>query len=108
MYDHPDEWSSREPRQVDHLVGYNMSFRRCAIECFETNLRRYWQLFELDVCLTVRDNGYRVMFDFGNVVEHHPTNATYAGGRDGDLQVKIYNGAYNKAFVLAKHSKGLM
>lgn len=108
MYDHPDEWSLREPIQVDHLVGYNMSFRRCAIDCFETGLRRYWQLFELDVCLTVRDAGYRVMFDFGNVVEHHPTNATYAGGRDGDLQVKIYNGAYNKAFVLAKHTRGVM
>ncbi len=107
MYDHPPEWSTRSPVQVDHLVGYNMSFRRCTIDQFENRLRRYWQLFELDVCLTVRDRGYRVMFDFGNIVEHHPTNATYAGGRDGDLQVKIYNGAYNKAFVLAKHTRGL-
>ena len=35
------------------------------------------------------------MFDYGNVVDHFPTNTAFIGGRDGDLQVKIYNPAYN-------------
>jgi hypothetical protein len=89
---------------VDHLVGYNLSVRRAAFARFEEALRPYWQNFELDLCLQVRSRGYRVCFDFANVVEHHPTNTLYASGRGGDLQVKIHNAAFNYAFVLAKHS----
>ena len=72
----------RKPEAVDHLVGYNMSLRRAAFDRFEEALRPYWQMFELDACLQVRRRGFRVMFDFGNVVEHHPTNTAYVGGRD--------------------------
>jgi len=104
MYDQVEEWVSRFPIDVDHLVGYNLSLRRCAFERFESNLKAYWQMFELDVCLQVKAQGYRVIFDFANVVEHYPTNTAYAGGRDGDLQVKIFNAGFNHAFVLAKHS----
>jgi GT2 family glycosyltransferase len=106
MYDHAPEWRARPTREVDHLVGYNMSLRRAAFARFERGLKRYWQMFELDACLQVRARGYRVLFDFGNVVEHHPTNTAYAGGRDGDLAVKIYHAAYNQAFVLARHTSG--
>lgn len=104
MYDQPREWRARAPIEVDHLVGYNLSARRAALPRFEDRLRPYWQLFELDACLRVRARGYRVLFDFANVVEHWPTNPAFAGGRDGDLGLKIYNAAYNRAFVLAKHS----
>jgi hypothetical protein len=38
------------------------------------------------------------------VVTHFPTNSAYAGGRDGDLTVKVVNAAFNQAFILAKHS----
>jgi len=98
------EWRSRPPAAVDHLVGYNMSLRRLAFDHFEARLRPYWQNFELDACLQVKARGFRVMFDFGNVVDHHPSGVAYRGGRDGDLRLKIYNGAYNMALVLAKHS----
>lgn len=107
MYDQDTMWRSRTPDAVDHLVGYNLSFRRTALETFETELKPYWQMFELEACLRIRSRGYRVLFDYANVVEHHPTNTAYAGGRHGDLSVKIYNGAYNHAFVLAKYSRGL-
>src|SRR5262249_9674047 len=101
--DQPESWRPRPPRQVDHLVGYNFSLRRAAFDRFAP-LRRYWQLFELEACLQVRGRGYRVLFDFANVVEHHPTNTAYVSGRDGDLEVKVYNAAFNQAFVLARHS----
>ena len=104
MYDQVEEWLSRSPIDVDHLVGYNISLRRCAFERFESHLKPYWQMFELDVCLQVKAQGYRVVFDFANVVQHYPTNTAYAGGRDGDLQIKIFNACFNHAFVLAKHS----
>ncbi len=106
MHDLPPEWRDREPVPVDHLVGYNLSVRRQAFGRFESSLKAYWQGFELDTCLQVRGNGYLVWFDFANVVEHRPSNPTYAPGRSGDLRVKVYNAAYNRAFVLAKHSPG--
>jgi hypothetical protein len=61
-------------------------------------------LFELEACLQVKARGYQVLFDFANVVQHYPTNTTYAAGRGGDLVVKIENAAHNQAFVLARHS----
>ena len=45
-----------------------------------------------------------MLFDFENVVEHRPTNTAYMSGREGDLQVKVFNAAFNQALVLAKHS----
>ena len=104
MYDHPEEWTSRHPIRVDHLVGYNLSLRRCALNCFESSFKRYWQMFELDVCLQVKQRGYEVIFDFNNVVDHYPSNTVYTDGRDGDLESKVFNGSYNHALVLAKHS----
>ncbi len=58
----------------------------------------------MEVCLQVKARGYKVLFDFQNKVQHYPTGLAYSPGRDGDLQVKIYNGAYNYAFVLGKHT----
>jgi GT2 family glycosyltransferase len=108
MYDHPADWRQRPSAEVDHLVGYNLTVRREAFRSFEQRLKPYWQLFELDLCCQVRSRGYKVMFDFGNTVEHHhPGQSAYSGGRDGDLTLKIYNGAYNQAFVFSKHTRGL-
>ncbi|MBD1846523.1 glycosyltransferase family 2 protein [Cyanobacteria bacterium FACHB-63] len=104
MYDHIEAWTNLEPIECDHLVGYNMSLRRCAFDRFESALRPYWQKFELDACLQVKARGYRVLFDFANVVDHYPTNTVYTSGRGGNLQVKIVNGCYNECFILAKFS----
>lgn len=104
MHDQDPAWRDREPIEVDHLVGYNMSLRKVAIDRFESGLRRYWQMFEADACLQASAKGYKVLFDFANVVNHYPTNSTYDGKRDGDLSVKVYNGAYNHAYLMAKHS----
>lgn len=104
MHDHVDEWKTRPPRRVDHLVGYNMSLRRAAFDTFEASLRPYWQLFEMDACLQVAARGYEVWFDFSNVIEHHATSTAYKPDRDANLDIKIYNLAYNEAFVLSKFS----
>ena len=105
-YDHPAVWSSRPATDVDHVAGSNLSFRRRALTEFEEGLKPYWQLFELDACLQIRDSGLRTVFDFANAVDHFPTVSAYAGGRDGDLAIKVFNAAYNHAFILAKHSWG--
>jgi GT2 family glycosyltransferase len=104
MYDHPPSWRERPPREVDHLVGYNLSFRREALEHFEVSLKAYWSLFELDACLQVAQRGYKVLFDFGNVVEHYPTNVHYTHGREGDMTIKFVNPSFNMAHILARRS----
>lgn len=105
-HDHPAAWSSRPATDVDHLAGSNLSFRRSALTEFEAGLKPYWQLFELDACLQVHASDKRVVFDFGNAIDHYPSASAYAGGRDGDLTIKVFNSAYNHAFILAKHSRG--
>ncbi len=104
LYDHPPEWRLKSPLEVDHLAGFNMSIRRHAFDRFENALKPYWQGFEADACLQVKANGYKVLFDFANVVRHYPSNTVYASGRDGDLQQKVYNAAFNEALILGKHT----
>ena len=105
MHDHPAAWSHRLPIQVDHLPGANLSFRRRLLQAFEWHLKPYWQSFELDACLRIRATGHQIIFDFGNPVAHVPSNPTFVAGREGDLQVKVFNPAHNLALVLAKHSE---
>ena len=108
MHDQPDAWRSRPAFEADHLVGYNMSLRRCAFDRFEAGLKRYWQMFEAEACLQVRAQGFRVLFDPGIVVAHHltPRASVYEGGRGGDLELKVGNASYNTAFILSKHTRG--
>lgn len=106
LYDHIPAWRSRPPREVDHLVGYNLSLRRAAFGRFEDRLRRYWQMFELEACCQVKARGFKVLCDFANVVEHHPTNTAYIPGRSGDLTVKVDNAAFNQGFILGKYTPG--
>lgn len=104
LHDHPREWRRRQPRPVAHLVGNNMSLRRKAFHRFEGRLLPYWQFFEADACLQVKQRGYRVLLDFGNVVSHYPSNRVFDGTREGDLDRKVFHSAFNHAFILAKHS----
>jgi GT2 family glycosyltransferase len=104
MTDHPDEWRSRGRVMADHLAGSNMALRRSAFGRFEERLRPYWQSFELEVCRQVASRGYKIIFDYANIVNHLPLNTVYAGGRDSDLDIKIFNSAFNLGFVNAKHS----
>jgi GT2 family glycosyltransferase len=104
LYDHPREWRARQPHNVAHLAGGNMSLRRDAFHKFEDRLLPYWQLFEADACLQVKERGYRVYLDFGNVVSHYPTNCVYDGTREGDLDRKVFHSAFNHAFILARYS----
>ncbi len=109
MHDQPDVWQIRDPIEIDHLVGYNFSFRRVCLENFDTCLKEYWQLFELDACLTIKRAGYKIVFDFQNTVEHHPTNPVFHPGRAtwDLLKIKVHNGAFNRGYVLAKHKRGV-
>jgi glycosyltransferase involved in cell wall biosynthesis len=103
MFDHPPEWRKRAPIPVEHLAGGNMSLRRRAFAVFNEGLRPYWHAFEADACLQVARNGYDIRFDFSNPVRHFPTR-NIDNRRTGDLELKIFNPAYNQALILALHS----
>ena len=104
MFDHDPSWRSRPPQDVDHLIGSNLSLRRGSFDRYDDRLKPYWQMHETDVCLQVKSRGYRLLFDFNNVVRHYPSSEYATPGRAGNLELKIYNAAYNNAFVLSKHS----
>jgi len=95
---------------VDGLAGANMSLRRMALTRFDTRLKDYWQLFELEACQQVKTNGFRILFDFQNPVLHYPAsqNKVYDGTRDGDLTQKFFNAAYNHAYILSKYTRGAL
>jgi hypothetical protein len=105
-FDHVSWWSQCAPIPVDHVTGSNVSVRRTAFTEFESNLRPYWQSFEADLSLQVKSNNYRILFDFKNHVDHWPSGSVYVAGRQGDLDLKVINAAFNEAFVLSKHSTG--
>ena len=108
LHDQPVEWRLQPPHRVDHLVGYNLSLKRSAFDRFEDRLKPYWQLFELDACLTASSRGFEIWFDPDLVVEHRVGYSTgvYAPGREGDWSIRFENSSFNQALVLSKHTKG--
>jgi len=105
MFDQDPTWRQLPVLAVDHLIGANLSLRRGAFDEYDPRLKPYWQMNELDICLQVKSRGYRVLFDFNNIVKHHPSSEYAVPGRDGNLDLKVYNSAYNHALILAKHTR---
>ncbi len=103
LQNHVPEWMTRPPIFVSHLIGGNMSLRRCAFSRFEASLKPYWELFEMEACLQVARRGYRVLFDFGNPVCHYPVSRENIPERRMD-GYQAFNLAYNHAFILSRHS----
>lgn len=60
-----------------------MSLRRSAFDRFEDRLKPYWQLFELDACLTASSRGFEIWFDPGLLVEHRVGYTTGVCSRAG-------------------------
>ncbi len=104
MFDHPNDWRERRSIAVQHLAAGNMSLRRSAFSTFNKELKPYWQSFEVDVCLQVARNGYEVRFDFSNPIKHYPTGNVFDGRRTGNVEVKVFNWAYNNARIFALYS----
>jgi cellulose synthase/poly-beta-1,6-N-acetylglucosamine synthase-like glycosyltransferase len=63
-------------RNVDFLKGVNMSFRREAVGSIRLNTRLRGrgaqEQNEMDFCLAVRDQGWRIVYDPAVLVDHHP------------------------------------
>lgn len=95
---------SGSPQDVDVLKGVNMSFRRSAVSAFGFD-ERIWgdgaQVHsELSICLPLRRQGLRVIYDPGIVVMHHPAPRLAGAKREEMSAQAVRNSAHNEALAL--------
>ena len=99
--------STRHPRQVvpsQHFRGANMSLLISALRNqggFESRLLGDCFRYELDACLGVSSQGYKLVFDPEAEVDHHEAPRVLNTARFD--ATAIHNNAANETFVLLKH-----
>jgi cellulose synthase/poly-beta-1,6-N-acetylglucosamine synthase-like glycosyltransferase len=97
--------ASRKSRDVDFLMGGNMSYRRALLErCvpdmrLNNNVAFHW---ELDVGLQMRRLGYRIVFDPDVVTDHHTGPRIVTGMRSANYE-GIYWSNFNYARIMRRH-----
>ena len=91
--------------EVDLLQGSNMSFRRDLLTGFDEHLLPYWRRFEDDVCLSVKERGYKIIYDSALMV-HHFEAAIQEGARIDKTPETIIGFHHNSIYVKLKHLRG--
>lgn len=89
--------------KVDHYRGANMSLRLEPLRehgGFDSNLRGDCFRFEMDACLGVARQGYRLLFDPEVEADHYEAPRVLNTGRFNPEA--IYNNAANETYVLLK------
>lgn len=90
--------------EVDHFRGANMSLRLAPLRAaggFESTLLGDCFRFELDACLGVKRQGFRLLFDPQAEADHHEAPRTDDTHRF--RPETVHNNAANETFVLLKH-----
>lgn len=90
--------------EVDHFRGANMSLRLAPLRAaggFERALLGDCFRFELDACLAVQRQGFRLLFDPEVEADHH--EAPRADDTHRFRPDTVRNNAANETFVLLKH-----
>ncbi len=90
-------------REVDHLKGVNMSFRRALLRPFDEQLLGDVVYFEVDACLQIRAQDYRVLWDPAVIVDHFPAAREHGIPREADRALKVFQNSFNAAYVVLKH-----
>lgn len=91
----------REPREVDHLKGANMSFRRSVIPVYDLALRS-GVYHEIDVALGAAGGG-SIIYDPLAAVHHYPAPRYYGHDRDSESAQAVTDLAHDCAYVMLKH-----
>jgi cellulose synthase/poly-beta-1,6-N-acetylglucosamine synthase-like glycosyltransferase len=93
-----------EARDVDVLKGANMSFRRAAVigYGFDERLRGRGAVVhsELSICLPLRRQGLRVVYDPSIVVAHFPAPRPHGDERDDFGRAATTSAAHNEALEI--------
>lgn len=93
-------------QEVDALRGCNMSFKRELIGSFDENLLPYWRRFEDDICLSVKERGYKILCDPDIKVYHYEADIQ-AGSSKDDTPETIIGLHHNSIYVKLKHFRGV-
>lgn len=89
---------------VDHYRGANMSLRLAPLRQhggFESSLRGDCFRFEMDACLGVQAQGFRLLFDPEVEADHHEAPRVLNTERFN--AEAVFNNAANETYVLSKH-----
>ena len=93
-----------EPREVAHLKGANMSFRREVVSGFDTNIIGA-HLTDTDASLAARRQG-RLLYDPRALVHHYPAPRTGGFSRQSERADEMRADAHDAAYVMLKHLTG--
>jgi cellulose synthase/poly-beta-1,6-N-acetylglucosamine synthase-like glycosyltransferase len=94
-------------REVDILKGVNMSFRSRAIARlrFDNRLKGSGAQvhFELDLCLAIKQHGWKLIYDPSIAVDHYPSQRFDEDERKRFSAVATANAVHNETFILLNH-----
>lgn len=96
-----------EPREVDILKGVNMSFRKVALaklRCDERMKGTGAQVnFEIALSLSVKRNGWKLIYDSAVAVDHYPAQRFDEDQRDTFNAIAWTNRSHNETVGLLDH-----
>ena len=99
-----------ESRGVDLLKGANMAFRRDALRDVRldpalrgSGAQVHW---EVDLCLAVRNAGWRLVYDPAVAVDHYPAERFDEDQRNARPDVALQNEVFNLTYVLLRRLSG--
>ncbi|MFP4248668.1 MAG: glycosyltransferase family 2 protein [Armatimonadota bacterium] len=91
-----------EVREVDHLKGANMSFRREVIPAYDLRLRS-GVYHEIDVAFGALAHGGRLVYDPQAIVDHYPAPRHFGHPRDSESLQAVTDLSHDYAYVMLKH-----
>ncbi|MGI6087887.1 MAG: glycosyltransferase family 2 protein [Kiritimatiellia bacterium] len=94
-------------REVDFLTGCNMSFRRKLLAPCDMEIKGDGYCYEVDLCLTVKTLGFRVILD-AEAVNDHWSAPRREGPARNDPNIVRCNNRYNETYVFAKHRRAAL
>ncbi len=97
----------KSPLEVDVLKGVNLSFRRMAFPkviidpyLISSGAEVGW---EMDICLVIRQSGWKIIYDNDVFVRHHVGQRTAGDDRVEIASPAALRRAQNGSYLLAKH-----
>jgi GT2 family glycosyltransferase len=97
-------WAHDQLREVDQLMGAALLLRRSALERIGTFDERFFMYFEeVDLCLRLRDAGWKVLFVPGAQVIHHGGQSARQELREATLYRYRSLGAFYRKHYPAWH-----
>ena len=95
-------------QEVDTLRGANMAFRRKILtkEVFDFNLKGVEYRNDTHIAMSVKNKGYKLIFDPRIRVKHFLAQQFFEAGRNVISKESLYNNNFNTVYVFMKYLKG--